>query len=192
MRTCVVKGHKDSTFSTLHCFARHDLATAPPEKSRSCCVEQSNRHFVSSTGLHQAAGASKICVAQCCVNHSWPIALQVTARGLGTRLIWHDASASRPRVRAVQGALHRQVRSRSLLLGQRRSVLEFLQSAYEAAADLGRWERAALERSYPRRQPDKGVDNVGISGISLRGSSTSCGGEVLSKGAVGLLDPVKL
>lgn len=36
----------------------------------------------------------KICVAQCAwVNHSWHIALQVTARGLGTRLVWHGAKA---------------------------------------------------------------------------------------------------
>lgn len=36
----------------------------------------------------------KICVAQCAwVNHSWHVALQVTARGLGTRLLWHDAKA---------------------------------------------------------------------------------------------------
>lgn len=36
----------------------------------------------------------KISVAQCdWVNHSWHIALQVTARGLGTRLLWHGARA---------------------------------------------------------------------------------------------------
>ena len=34
----------------------------------------------------------KLRVAQCpWVNHSWHVALQVTARGLGTRLIWHEA-----------------------------------------------------------------------------------------------------
>jgi hypothetical protein len=31
------------------------------------------------------------------------------------------------------------------------AVLEFLQSTYEAAADLGRWERAALERPRDQR-----------------------------------------
>ena len=28
-------------------------------------------------------------------------------------------------------------------------LLEFLQSTYEAAADLGTWDRAALERTLP-------------------------------------------
>lgn len=36
----------------------------------------------------------KILVAQCpWVNHSWHVALQITARGLGTRPIWHGAKA---------------------------------------------------------------------------------------------------
>jgi hypothetical protein len=36
----------------------------------------------------------KIRVAQCpWLNHSWHVTLQVTARGLGTRLIWHENAA---------------------------------------------------------------------------------------------------
>jgi hypothetical protein len=32
-------------------------------------------------------------------------------------------------------------------------LLEFLQSTYEAAADLGKWDRAALERTVAVRRP---------------------------------------
>jgi hypothetical protein len=34
-----------------------------------------------------------------------------------------------------------------------RRLLEFLQSTYEAAADLGHWDRPSLERSMPGKQP---------------------------------------
>jgi hypothetical protein len=36
----------------------------------------------------------KICLMQCpWVNHSWHVTLHVTARGLGTRLMWHDKAS---------------------------------------------------------------------------------------------------
>jgi hypothetical protein len=38
-------------------------------------------------------------------------------------------------------------------------LLEFLHSTYAAAADLGKWNRTALER-HPRRRPRCGVDRV--------------------------------
>jgi hypothetical protein len=34
-----------------------------------------------------------------------------------------------------------------------RLLLEFLQSTYEAAADLGHWDRPSLERSTPGKEP---------------------------------------
>ncbi len=57
------------------------------------------------------------------INHSWGVTLYVTARGLTTS----------PEVRraAAPDAM----------------LPEFLQSTYEAAAELGRWDRAALERA---------------------------------------------
>lgn len=34
-----------------------------------------------------------------------------------------------------------------------RLLLEFLQSTYDAAADLGHWDRPSLERSFPDKKP---------------------------------------
>jgi hypothetical protein len=49
-----------------------------------------------------------------------------------------------------------------------------------------------MAASYPLRQPDKGVDNVRISGNSFHNSSTSCSAEVLTRAAARLHRTVKL
>ena len=60
-----------------------------------------------------------------------------------------------PSVRCVPHAARYSAEAREFILpyaavrtasAPERDVLEFLQSTYEAAADLGKWDRAALER----------------------------------------------
>lgn len=65
-------------------------------------------------------------------NHSWHVPLYVTARGLGTSLIPYHAVQSSPSPDDM--------------------LLEFLQATYESAADLGRWNRSALERELVPKQ----------------------------------------
>ncbi len=66
-------------------------------------------------------------------NHWWQVPLYVTCRGLTTSPI-PDNEFVLPYDAVCQAAAPDQF------------VLEFLESTYAAAADLGHWDRAALER----------------------------------------------
>ncbi|HEY8539642.1 MAG TPA: DUF5996 family protein, partial [Steroidobacteraceae bacterium] len=82
----------------------------------------------------------KILVAQCpWVNHSWHVALQVTARGLGTRLIPHQAGAFQIEFDFIDHALRiRTVEGDSVALPLKpQSTADFYRDVMAALSQLG-------------------------------------------------------
>ena len=84
------------------------------------------------------------------LNHSWHVALYVTARGLTTSPIPDGARSFQIdfdfldhtlRISTSDGEL----RQLPLTAQPDQALLEFLQSTYEAAADTAKWDREALE-----------------------------------------------
>ena len=76
------------------------------------------------------------------INHSWHVPLYVTARGLTTSPIPYGSGAFEIDFDFADHRLHMA------------ALLDFLQSTYEAAADLAAWDRNELERKVDPRMGD--------------------------------------
>jgi hypothetical protein len=82
------------------------------------------------------------------INHWWNVPFYVSARGLTTSLMHAGTRGLEIEFDFVDDVLELRTtdgRSRKVPLGPQSLASTFLQSTYEAAADLGNWDRASLE-----------------------------------------------